>query len=179
MEYLAWLYLALPCFVANSLPVIFQRLKWLPNLNKPLDGGAKIFNQRLFGDHKTIRGLLVGVVGAMIVGFIQYLFSYYHFIVIYELPGLSQFLFFSFLAGLGALAGDAVESLVKRQLKIASGDSLIIFDQLDYVIGFLLLTSLIISWPLKAVLFLLLFSLIAHPISNWLSYVFKIKKTYW
>lgn len=179
MEYLKLIYLALPCFVANMLPVFFDRLKLLPNFKKPLDNGLKIFNKRLLGDNKTVRGLIAGVVGALIVSLIQYWFWRWNFVELNMLSGLNQFLLYGLLAGFGAIAGDAVESIIKRQLNIKSGDPLIVFDQIDYIVGFLFLTSFVIPWNMNQVIFLLLFSLIAHPISNIIAYILKIKKTYW
>ncbi|MFH1412727.1 MAG: CDP-archaeol synthase [bacterium] len=179
MEYLQLIYIALPCFVANMMPVFFNRLKLLLGLKKPLDNGLKIFNKRLFGDNKTVRGLVVGIIGALIVSLIQYWLWRWNFVEFNILSSLNQFLLYGFLAGFGAIAGDAVESIIKRQLSIKSGDPLIVFDQIDYVVGFLLLTSFVISWNMNQIMFLLLFSLIAHPISNIIAYIFKIKKTYW
>lgn len=179
MEYIFLLYLALPCFIANMLPVIFNRLKLLPQLDVPLDYGTKLYHKRLFGDHKTVRGLLVGVLGAMLVSLVQYGLDKIDLVPFNVLAGLDQFLIFGFLSGLGALVGDALASAIKRQVNIPSGDPFIVFDQLDYIIGCLLLTSFIVNWSWHAVWFLLLFSLIVHPIMNILAFIFKIKKTYW
>ena len=167
MYYIYILYLALPCFVANILPVLFNRLQLLPTLKKPLDNGKYLGQARLFGDHKTWRGLISGVVGAMLVAAGQWLLAEVNWV---PLPLFQswQFIIFGFLA-----------SLVKRQLKVASGEPFVVLDQLDYIIGFLLLTSLVVTWNWHDMIFLLLFSLIAHPISNGIAYIFNIKKTYW
>jgi hypothetical protein len=42
--------------------------------------------------------------------------------------------------GFGALLGDALESMAKRQRGIRSGKSWLFFDQLDYIIGAILLS---------------------------------------
>ena len=84
-----------------------------------------------------------------------------------------------FLAGLGAIGGDALASFLKRRLNIAPGAPLIIFDQLDYVFGFLILTSMLTPWRWSEILFLLAFTFILHPLSNLAAYWLKIKKTYW
>lgn len=179
MSYFMWLYLALPCFVANMLPVICQRLSLFPQLNKPLDNGATWRGRRVFGAHKTVRGIVSGVIGAMLISWGQFALEQTGWITVPNLDGWQQFVLFGFLAGLGALAGDALESTLKRQLDIPSGQPLIVLDQTDYMLGFLLLTSLIVDWSWPAVFFLLLFSLAMHPFMNMLAYIFKIKKTYW
>ncbi|KKR14928.1 MAG: hypothetical protein UT42_C0014G0013 [Candidatus Falkowbacteria bacterium GW2011_GWA2_39_24] len=178
MHYLYLLYLALPCFVANALPVIFHGLNLLPGLKQPLDNGLLWRGSRLLDDHKTVRGLLVGVAGAILVSLVQWLLAEARWVPVPDLSGW-LFVVYGFLAGLGAIGGDALESLIKRRLNIKSGDPLIILDQLDYIIGFLLLTSLILAWSWNDIMFLMLFSLVVHPISNMVAYIFKIKKTYW
>jgi CDP-2,3-bis-(O-geranylgeranyl)-sn-glycerol synthase len=40
--------------------------------------------------------------------------------------------------GFGALLGDAIESFFKRQIGIPSGNSWLVFDQIDYVVGAIL-----------------------------------------
>ena len=178
MEYIQLLYLALPCFLANIIPVLADGLNLFPSLKKPLDNNKTIFKKRIFGSHKTWRGLILGVTIAIIVSLLQYFLAKTGLIKIEFLSNLEEFILFGFLAGLGAILGDAIESFFKRQLNIPSGEPFIVFDQIDYILGFILFTSLLIPWSLEHILELLVFSLIAHPISNFIAYIFKLKKTY-
>jgi CDP-diglyceride synthetase len=80
----------------------------------PLDFGLTLADgQRLFGDHKTIRGVLLAVIftaiGALLLG----------------LPAAT-----GIIIALAAMAGDAAASLVKRRLGIAPGGMAIGLDQL-------------------------------------------------
>src|SRR5690242_16570237 len=70
---LQMLWLFLPAVVANSIPVVAAHRHWLPALATPLDGGIKWRNRDLFGDHKTIRGFVVGIAAAGLVGWLQWL----------------------------------------------------------------------------------------------------------
>jgi CDP-2,3-bis-(O-geranylgeranyl)-sn-glycerol synthase len=65
------------------------------------------------------------------------------------------------LLGFGALTGDAVESFIKRQLKINSGQSWFPFDQLDYIFGGILLSSLLVqlAWYVYAWVIVLYFGI--------------------
>lgn len=111
-----------------------------------MDGGKQFRDQRIFGPHKTWRGLLAGMAVGTLVFWVQQLLAAHtgwaHTItrgVDYaNLPTL----LLGPLFGLGALGGDAIESFFKRQKGIASGDTWLFFDQLDYIIG-----SVLVSLP--------------------------------
>ena len=100
--------LAIPAFVANMAPVFAAKYSFLPDLDKPIDGGRTWRGNRLSGDHKTWRGFVVGVTLAFVVGLILTPITPFDFFA----SGL-----FGFLGGFGALFGDAVESLFKRQIQ--------------------------------------------------------------
>ena len=57
---LAVLYFFVPAYVANMSPVVVRNR--FPSLAAPIDGGLSWRGRRLLGDHKTWRGLLVGIV---------------------------------------------------------------------------------------------------------------------
>jgi CDP-2,3-bis-(O-geranylgeranyl)-sn-glycerol synthase len=178
MHYLIILYLTLPCFVANLLPVLAARANFLPKLNVPVDYGKTCLGRRLFGDHKTWRGFLVGILGAMLVALLQYIAYYFNLVLWIDFFTLNQFLLFGFLSGLGALAGDTIESFFKRRLNIYSGKSFFPFDQIDYIIGFLLLTNFLVDWLLIDIIFLLIFSMIMAPLMSGIGYLTNIKKVH-
>ena len=60
---LVWLMLT--AGVANMVPPLVIRL-W-PKWNNPIDMGKSWNGKRIFGDHKTVRGLVCGVVVAEVV----------------------------------------------------------------------------------------------------------------
>lgn len=111
----------LPAIVANMAPIFAARYRWLPYLAVPLDGGRTLRGRRLLGEHKTLRGLVAGVLLGSAAGLLQGSLT----------AGLAL--------SVGALLGDAAKSMLKRQLDIAPGKSWIPFDQIDFVLGALLL----------------------------------------
>lgn len=177
-DYFFSIYLAIPAFIANMLPVVFARLNIMPFLAKPIDGGKLFFGERILGDHKTWRGFIIGILGAGFVAVGQLMLAKINLIT-YPLDNIISVTAFGLLAGLGALGGDALKSFFKRRVGIKSGRPFIPFDQIDYLLGFLILTSLIYSWSLEQIIFLLVFGLIANPLVNIFSYVLGIKPTFW
>jgi CDP-2,3-bis-(O-geranylgeranyl)-sn-glycerol synthase len=116
----------------------------LPKLNQPLDFNQKFRGHRVFGEHKTIRGLVVGTLSGGIIFFLQqYLYSNSDFFRNLSLIDYSNVpALFGFSIGFGALVGDAIKSFFKRQIGIKPGTSWFPWDQIDWVIG-----SLIFALP--------------------------------
>jgi len=133
---------SLPFGLANMMPVIFK--KWFNFLAWPVDFGFKIKGQRLFGSHKTLRGILVAIVGGTLIFIIQkHAFinsDFFHRISIVDYS--SQPIWMGTFMALGAIAGDLVKSFFKRRLGIKPGQSWIPFDQIDYTLG-----GMILSFP--------------------------------
>jgi CDP-2,3-bis-(O-geranylgeranyl)-sn-glycerol synthase len=126
----------LPAIFANMVPVFAAYFNWLPALNRPLDGGKKIQGKAIFGEHKTWRGLMTGIIVGGLTGLIQF-FLVRHNSTIVGTPyhsGLASVIFGALLAA-GALLGDALKSFVKRRFDIASGRPWPVFDQIDFVLG--------------------------------------------
>lgn len=160
----------LPAYIANAMPVIANKL----NIFKPI---AFPINKKVFGKAKTYRGFFVGIIGALIVGAIQSMFGYYGFFV---KEGTILFtLLLSFYLGFGALLGDLVKSYIKRKIGKKSGKPWIIFDQIDYVIGALLMSYILVQPPMLIIIILLIISPIFSITANIIAYKLKIKKVWW
>jgi CDP-2,3-bis-(O-geranylgeranyl)-sn-glycerol synthase len=134
----------LPAMIANMMPVFAARIDKANRFNHSLDHGRNFRGKRVFGDNKTYRGLLSGLVAAAGVGVIQ-LYSADNFSFFSDLHPLEDihsggFILLALSLGLGALTGDAIESFVKRQLNLLPGESWFPFDQFDYIFGATLLT---------------------------------------
>ncbi len=128
------LWFFVPAFLANMSPVLVQRR--FGYLAVPIDGGRTYRGTRIFGGHKTWRGLLAGIV----VGILAYEaqrcayglgagtgLALIDYTVHPILPGL--------LLGVGTGVGDAIKSFFKRRVGIAPGHSWPVFDQLDFMAG--------------------------------------------
>jgi CDP-2,3-bis-(O-geranylgeranyl)-sn-glycerol synthase len=130
-EVFALLYFFVPAYIANMSAVYARKYDVL---NVPLDFGLYIKQDCVFGKNKTWRGLLFGVLAGEITFLIQLLLS--RMDVFPALFSYSQLpILLGALIGLGALLGDAVESFVKRRLRIGPGQKLVIWDQIDFVLG--------------------------------------------
>jgi CDP-2,3-bis-(O-geranylgeranyl)-sn-glycerol synthase len=70
------------------------------------------------------------------------------------------------LLGAGALIGDAAESFIKRQLNIPEGERFLIFDQIDYIVGGLLLSSFYISLTISQYFYIASLYFLLHLIVN-------------
>lgn len=169
------LYLMLPAFFANMAPVLARN--HLKALARPIDGRLKLRGKPLFGNHKTWRGLLTGTVVAILVAFIQYIIDGF-------LPGLSlisleRWYLVGFLLGFGALIGDMVESMFKRQLDIKEGHPFIPFDQIDFIIGSLLFLSIVYVPSAWIICIILAGSFILHATTNHIGFYLGIRKSKW
>ena len=120
------LYFMAPAYVANMLPPL---VKYWSGWNRPI-------SQRWLGSHKTVMGFAAGLLGAFAVTFVQYVIAGGTCIVVDD-----AWVGLGLRFGLGAMGGDCVKSFFKRRLQIAPGRAWIPFDQLDFVVGALILVA--------------------------------------
>ena len=155
------LYIIVPTYCTNGAPVIFGG-------GRPVDFGKSLSDEeRILGDNKTMRGFLSGLVVGALVGIVEsYLFS-------------KNLLFVSISASLGALLGDLAGAFVKRRLKIKPGGALPLVDQLDFVLGALLLVSPFRETTLGAAVIILFVTPPIHLLTNVGAYFLGLKSTYW
>lgn len=174
-------YFMLPAYVANMLPQIFARFKLLEFLKIPVDFDVKMGEQTVFGNHKTWRGIAVGVLGSILVVLLQRSLNDVDSFLGVSLLDYSSVnvLIVGFLFGAGALFGDIFKSFIKRRINIAPGKSMPLFDQLDFVIGALLFIALVYmpSWP--HIVAILILSPLLHVAVNIIAYFLKLKKVWY
>ncbi len=176
------LFFFLPAYIANMCPVVFAKAGVMQRFKKPVDAGRMYKGQRLFGDHKTYYGFLVGVVGAVVTGLLQALF--YDFIPgahwLFLLPYSFSFgALLGFLLGLGGLTGDLLKSFLKRRLRLKDGAPFFPLDQLDFVFGGLLFGAVLHFPGWYHVAVLLLMTPLLHLLSNLAGYKLGLKKVWW
>lgn len=149
------LYLIFPAYCANAAPVIFGG-------GYPIDAGKNFLDGRpILGPGKTFRGFIMGLVVGTFVGFLQ------------------KRVILGFLMSLGALLGDLVKSFVKRRLNKPPGSLFPLADQLDFVIGALLFSLLVSPPPLDVALITMVITPPIHLLTNFLAYIFGMKKEPW
>jgi CDP-2,3-bis-(O-geranylgeranyl)-sn-glycerol synthase len=142
----------LPALIANIAPIVATRFNWLSTWHRPLDGGRVVGGHRILGDNKTVRGLLFAVTFGSIVGLTQaglYSNPDIQAISIMPLPTALAGIGWGALLGLGAMLGDALKSFFKRRFGIAAGASWKPWDQIDVVIGVMLVASWIAPLSIK------------------------------
>ena len=115
------LYLMAPAYAANMAPPLLAR--YWKGWNRPI-------SRRWLGAHKTVLGFAAGVLAAIVTAALQRALGWEGSLVDYGgwLPLGAAF-------GASALAGDALKSFLKRRLHIAPGEPWIPADQLDFVLG--------------------------------------------
>ena len=181
MEFLVFLfkcfYFMLPAYFANMAPVMIKGS--FKELKVPVDFNAKIDNNTIFGRHKTFRGLIFGIIFAIVIAFIQYMLYDIDFFKWISFIDYSNWLLIGFLLGSGVVVGDLIESFFKRRLNVKPGKPLIPWDQLDFVIG-----ALIFIYPVYGLSFaqtatILILSFVLHVTINHTAYYLKIRKEKW
>lgn len=175
------LWFFIPAGLANIAPVLAVKIPLVNKLDTPIDGGVTIRGKRLLGANKTWRGIIAGILLATFTVAVQQI------IVANSTPlaailspidyaALPTFLLGSLFA-LGALGGDAIESFFKRQLDMPPGKAWVPFDQIDYIIGAILLTAPLVrlSWQQYAWAIILWVGI--HFAVAYVGYLLKLKKT--
>jgi CDP-2,3-bis-(O-geranylgeranyl)-sn-glycerol synthase len=175
------IWLGLPAWIANSMPVVFGG-------GMPIDRGQYFRDgRRFFGDGKTIRGFIVGVLCGTLVGltqvalgpFLRPILSQYVMITSDMDVVLLMTLPSAFLLSFGALLGDLVGSFLKRRVNIKSGNPSPVLDQLGFIIMGLIFASPILQPAPEYITILVLTTLFIHWISSAMGYLLGFKKNPW
>lgn len=178
-------YLFAPLLVATALSGVVLRFDRWKSLRRPIDGGRRWRNVRLFGDNKTWRGVVVAIVGCTLGVAVQMAIGDRAggvALVDYHAPST---LLLGFAMGLGSALGELPNSFTKRRIGIAPGASAVgatravfyVWDQIDLLIG---------AWPLVAIwvkpgLCLVAASmglvLVIHPVISLVGYLIGARRT--
>jgi CDP-2,3-bis-(O-geranylgeranyl)-sn-glycerol synthase len=158
------LYLMLPAYLANMAPPF---VKFWHGWNRPI-------STRLLGDHKTVVGFSLGVVVAVVTVYAQARAGWGESLIVRE-----NWLLIGLAFGLGAMGGDSLKSLFKRAVGIAPGRSWVPADQLDFVIGALILVWPWVNLTWSDVAIILIISFAGDIAVNHLSYRLGVRDTRW
>jgi CDP-2,3-bis-(O-geranylgeranyl)-sn-glycerol synthase len=167
-----------PAGLANMSPVFVSKTPLVRRVTFPIDFGKSVSNKRILGDNKTFAGLLLGIIVATIIVFLQSLvYSHSSWVRSFCFINYSQLsiLWLGPLLGLGALLGDAVESFFKRQLNIPAGKSWFPFDQIDYIVGGIIFSYLLIQLPPYYYALILIVYFVLHILSVWFGYLVGLR----
>jgi CDP-2,3-bis-(O-geranylgeranyl)-sn-glycerol synthase len=149
-----------PSYVANAAPLVFGG-------GRTLDGGRKLPDgQPIFGSHKTIRGVLAGVIAGTLVGFGESFID-------------SRLVVGGFMIALGAVLGDLLGAFVKRRLRVEPGKAFPVLDQLDFILGGLSLGFAFFPISVISVVLVVVVTPPIHLATNYGAHLLGIKETKW
>jgi CDP-2,3-bis-(O-geranylgeranyl)-sn-glycerol synthase len=119
-------------------------------------------------------GFGAGVLGAVLVTWLQSRLDWDRAIVDYD-----RWLDLGVRMGAGAMLGDSVKSFFKRRRRVAPGGTWIPFDQLDFVLG-----ALVLVWPRVAlawsdVAIVVALSFAGHIVVNHIGYWLGVRDAKW
>lgn len=181
------IYFMLPAYLANASALTFGG-------GTHLDMGLSLKNgYRLLGDGVTLKGTVIGILIGAVIGLIQGIFTgnLIHDMLMVGDPAISMMvqgtiannamegIVLGLTLGIGAIIGDACGSFIKRRFKVERGKPIPIIDQLDFVVGALILSSLVTAIPFYLVVFILIITLFLHLGTNTIAYLLGIKNVWY
>jgi len=161
----------LPAGLANMAPIFVSKLPGLKKLEYPLDFGLSYKGIRIFGAHKTWRGMISGILfGIVCASFIVQIPNF-------PFSNLNPIIF-GFLSAFGALMGDAIKSFFKRRTKVAvaPGKSWFPYDQIDYIVGGIFGTLIYVRLNFTIYCWIILLYFGLHLLISYVGYLLKFKK---
>ena len=175
-------YFMLPAYVSNLSGLAFGG-------GKPVDGGKNWSDgRRIIGNGVTWKGFFNGTVLGTLVGVVLGIIGTFYgdlsaltggVIDLHVYGSIIGGLILGFLMAFGALSGDLVGSFLKRRMGLQSGEPAPFMDQLDFVLGALILSLLVvrINWSLFIIIVVL--SLVLHLGANTIAYLLGIKDVWY
>lgn len=151
---------------------------WAANMAAPLvvywQGWNAPVSRRLFGDHKTVMGIVFALCAALLATALQALIGLPVALVDYHHWALLGVGF-----GAGAMGGDLLKSFCKRRAGIRAGAPWVPFDQIDFVIGALALVAPFSRVTIHDALIIVIMTFAGDLAVNRLAFAAGIKSTPW
>lgn len=165
---------AFPILVSNAVPAILGG-------GYPVDGYKTMKDgKRILGDHKTLSGLIYGILSGFLSGLIVWFLASDFFLAQYSSIGFRYPYWIGALMGWGCNFGDMLGSFIKRRINIKSGGSFPIFDQFGYILfGLLWSWPAFVNMPWEFWLSLLVFAPLLHIGTNLFAFSIKAKDVPW
>jgi len=178
---LSCLYFFVPAYAANMAAPLVRNIPAFAFLDVPVDFGRKIRNIRIFGGHKTWRGvaaaMIIGIVFALAQKWLyQYSWAMEFSIINYKTINIWLF---AVLMALGAVLGDLAAAFVKRRLRLEPGAPFVPWDQTNYVIGGFALLESYLKLDLNVWITLFFLTFFLHLLINRLGYDLGLHKAKW
>lgn len=160
--------IAIPIYLSNGLALVFGG-------GKPLDFSKSFFDGKpVLGKGKTFRGTIAGIFfGSLGAAIVSMMFP--------QLAGFlpANYLYYGILLATGAILGDIAASFVKRRAGLEQGTSVFLLDQLDFLLGGIIVGMIVFVPTAEQVLFLAIFTFSMHRFANVVAFKTRIKKVPW
>ncbi|MCS7121612.1 MAG: CDP-2,3-bis-(O-geranylgeranyl)-sn-glycerol synthase [Archaeoglobaceae archaeon] len=173
---LVTIWLLLPAYTPNNFAVVLGG-------GKPIDLGKNFLGKRIFGDGKTIRGFLAGIVGGVFVANLQICIEDLFGFEIFSSLKYFDFFVLTFLLAFGSMLGDLAGSFIKRRLSYEKGKPLPVLDQLMFLFVAILISSQFYAfWYLfdfEKIVVAFIVTPFLHIAVNVLAYKLKLKDVPW
>lgn len=173
------LWFFVPAGVANVMPIFAAHLPFLKKYSYPIDFYHSFGGKRIFGEHKTIRGFLSGILIGTMVALLQG--SIVHATNLGQIFPTeyvqSNMLLLGLLLSSGALLGDMAKSFFKRRVHIPEGKTWIPFDQIDYIFGGILLSWFVVKLGVGVYAAVILLWFGIHIASTYIGYFLRLKES--
>jgi len=173
------LYLFAPLIASAALSGLVLRLDLCRVLYVPIDAGVTVHGKRLFGDHKTWRGVAVAWVGCVAtVAAQKYLTGERAQTLCVVDYGKLNFLLFASSMAIGAMLGELPNSFAKRQMGIEPGEPArgawgVVFyawDQIDLLAAWVFIAPWVRPAP-SLVLTSIAVAFVVHPAVSLIGYI--------
>ncbi len=174
------LYTVLPVVGSGVIHMIVVRANWLSSLASPIDSGRTIGGKRIFGDHKTWRGIFVIVAAAILsAGVHSWAESLRPSLATWNLVDYSAIPWWlaGWWWGIAYAVSELPNSFLKRQVGIAPGSGgpaglrsviLALMDQADSAIGCSLAAWLALGVAFDAAVWMMCLGTALHLLINML-----------
>lgn len=167
----------LPAYIPNNVAV-------LTGGGRPVDGGRTLGGNRLLGEGKTWRGTIIGALtGTFLALTLDSIVNPVGTTLGVELPGFPLLVALSL--PFGAMGGDLAASFLKRRMGRSRGAAVPGLDQLDFVVGALLITAAVApewftrTFSFPVLLVVLILTPILHVGTNIMAYLLNLKSEPW
>lgn len=166
-----------PAAMANVGAVISRFVPGFNQIETPVDLGFSYRGIRLVGDHKKLGGFIFGIIFGTFIALIKYLYFDQQFLE-YRLVNYDFWRYISMYAvmSFGAVSGDIIESVIKRQLNISPHAPWIPFDEIDHTSLSMTLAAIFFGIPWAMVLLVIVVYFFWHVLANIVGYQLRIKK---
>jgi len=135
--FVSCVYFFLPAYLANMTPPLVRNARMFDFLARPVDFGKTWRRKRIFGDHKTWRGVAAALAVGTGVALLQwwlYKFGWAAELSLLDYKSVNLWAFALLMSG-GVVVGDLAAAFIKRRLNLPPGAPFMPWDQTNYVIG--------------------------------------------